>query len=116
MYVTSNHCINREGWTGTLLHFPLNSLFRPTKVPVKEMINFYEICNLVTGMSNFQREKSLFSVFGNEQTASVKKNESIKCVSCYINLYHYDGVATPLYFAYVCLLFIGPIWLWKTFS
>lgn len=65
-------------------------------------------------MYNFQRRK-VFSVFDNEQRASVKKDESIKCVSCCINLYHYLGVATPIYFAYVCLLFIGHIWLQKVF-
>lgn len=51
----------------------------------------------------------------NKQSTSVKEDESIKWVSACINLYHYLGVATPVYFAYVCLLFIGRIWLQKVF-
>lgn len=62
IYVSYSPCLNREGWTDPVLYFPANSLFRPTKLLMKEIIYFYEIYNVVTEMSNFREEESIFSV------------------------------------------------------
>lgn len=51
---------------------------------MKEIINFYEICNLVTGMSNFQREKKIYfhcSVINREQVLRRTKELSVYLVT-----------------------------------